>query len=107
MTPSYSTLRILRALLDDGSGQHYGLELSRRAAVGVGALYPALGRLEADGWVTSKWEDVDESVEGRRRRRYYQLTPLGERAACQLLADAVKALQVPAPAASRTRLAPT
>lgn len=41
-----------------------------------GALYPALRRMEARGWVTSDWGVSDKG----RRARYYELTPAGERA---------------------------
>lgn len=42
----------------------------------TGTLYPLLHRLEKEGLVESYWERVGE----RRRRKYYQLTPKGERA---------------------------
>ena len=40
-----------------------------------GSLYPALQRLQKQGWVTSKW---GESPTGRRAR-YYTLTAAGRR----------------------------
>jgi len=40
-----------------------------------GALYPALHRLAAKGWVESEWGVSDNN----RRARYYALTPLGRR----------------------------
>jgi PadR family transcriptional regulator, regulatory protein PadR len=39
-------------------------------------LYPALHQLEQDGMVNSEWL----SGQGKRRRKYYQLTPAGHRA---------------------------
>jgi PadR family transcriptional regulator, regulatory protein PadR len=42
-------------------------------AVGEGTLYPALHRLEARGWITSKWGQS----ENRRRAKYYSLTARG------------------------------
>ena len=44
-------------------------------SVEQGSLYPALDRLQAKGWVTSKW---GESPTGRRAR-YYTLTAAGRR----------------------------
>jgi transcriptional regulator len=41
-----------------------------------GALYPALHRLEARGWVHSQWG----RSENRRRAKYYRLTDEGRRA---------------------------
>lgn len=40
-----------------------------------GSLYPALRRLERDGFVTGAWS----SSENNRRARYYSLTPRGRR----------------------------
>jgi transcriptional regulator len=40
-----------------------------------GSLYPALGRLQAKGWVTSQWK---ESPTGRRAR-YYTITASGRK----------------------------
>ena len=44
-------------------------------SVEQGSLYPALDRLQARGWVTSKW---GESPTGRRAR-YYTLTAAGRK----------------------------
>jgi PadR family transcriptional regulator PadR len=49
--------------------------------VGSGTLYPALTRLEDQGWVTGEWEQIDESAAGRPARRYYRLTAAGVEAA--------------------------
>jgi PadR family transcriptional regulator, regulatory protein PadR len=40
-----------------------------------GSLYPALHRMEQDGWIFSEWGQS----ENNRRARFYQLTPLGQR----------------------------
>jgi transcriptional regulator len=41
--------------------------------VNQGALYPALHRLEQQGWIRSKWGESDNN----RRAKYYSLTPAG------------------------------
>ena len=41
--------------------------------VNQGALYPALHRLEQQGWLRSKWGES----ENNRRAKYYSLTPDG------------------------------
>src|SRR6185295_17030311 len=67
------------------SGSRNVLELNQ------GSLYPALYRLEKQGFVNSKW-DVTEN---NRRARYYALTPAGRRqlaiarASWERLSDAV------------------
>jgi len=97
------THAVLAALLCDPTAPKYGLEISREAHLPGGTIYPTLARLEARGWLESEWEDIDESREGRRRRRYYRLTGEGERAARREL-DAVaqsleRALRRPVPSA--------
>lgn len=69
--------RVLRAMLEDPSLEHYGLELLRATKLQSGTIYPILGRLERHGWVESRWEEIDASTEGRPRRRLYRLTPSG------------------------------
>src|SRR5512144_316159 len=39
-------------------------------------LYPALHQLEADGLVKSEWQEG----QGKRRRKYYAITPKGRKA---------------------------
>jgi PadR family transcriptional regulator len=41
--------------------------------VNQGSLYPALARLQRQGWITSEWR----TTENNRRARYYQLTAAG------------------------------
>lgn len=40
-----------------------------------GTLYPALHKLERDGYLQSEWRPAGE----QRRRKYYLLTPAGQR----------------------------
>lgn len=47
-----------------------------RSLTAHGTLYKALGRLEEFGLVRSRWEDLPP-VEGRPRRRLYELTSQG------------------------------
>ena len=44
--------------------------------VGQGSLYPALHKLEQQGWIEADWRDT----ENNRRAKYYTLTPEGRRA---------------------------
>jgi PadR family transcriptional regulator PadR len=43
--------------------------------VETGSLYPALYRLEANGWVAASWEKSEKG----KRARYYRITPLGRK----------------------------
>ena len=48
-----------------------------------GSLYPALHRMEQEGWVLAEWRMTDNN----RRTRYYQLTAAGRK---QLVAEEEK-----------------
>jgi DNA-binding PadR family transcriptional regulator len=62
-------------------GHAYGFELMDVTGLQSGTVYPLLRRLEARGLVRSRWERAGAAHgEGRPRRRYYEITPLGETA---------------------------
>lgn len=44
--------------------------------VSDGSLYPALHKLEQEGWITAEWRQS----ENNRRAKFYSLTRLGKRA---------------------------
>lgn len=88
---------ILSAALEmRGSGQasFHGFGLAQtmseqsgsRALTAHGTLYKALGRLEGFGLLSSHWEDAAE-VEGRPRRRLYELTSQGAEVAARVATD--------------------
>jgi transcriptional regulator len=58
-----------------GIGQTIRMRTGEVLQVETGSLYPALHRLEKQGWVKSKW-DVSER---NQRAKYYQLTPAGRK----------------------------
>ncbi|MFZ0270440.1 MAG: PadR family transcriptional regulator [Acidobacteriaceae bacterium] len=64
-----------------------------------GSLYPALHRLEARGWVASKWE---MALDRNREFKYYRLTELGrkqlviEKSQWKQMAEAVARVMWPA-----------
>jgi len=91
------TLQVLRVLLTDPMDEHYGLEISRESGLPTGSIYPILTRLETAEWVTSAWENIDESAQGRRRRRYYRLTGEGAKCAQDEVAKAHQLLSPTAP----------
>jgi transcriptional regulator len=43
--------------------------------VSDGSLYPALHKLEQEGWITAEWKPS----ENNRRAKFYSLTPLGRK----------------------------
>jgi PadR family transcriptional regulator, regulatory protein PadR len=56
---------------------------SDRLEIQQGSLYPALYRLEHQGWIASEWGESDN----KRKAKYYRLTPAGRR---QLRSEAEK-----------------
>jgi PadR family transcriptional regulator PadR len=66
--------------------------------VDTGSLYPALHRLEKQGWVKSEWK----ISENKQRAKYYRLTPAGkkqllaEHSRWQQLVDAIAGIMKPA-----------
>jgi PadR family transcriptional regulator, regulatory protein PadR len=95
---SYSTVTVLHAV---ASGVPYGFQIIDTTDLPSGTVYPALSRLERDGFVRSTWEDAGiAQVEKRPRRRYYRVTAHGERVLAESLRRfrALKPLRVLAPA---------
>jgi transcriptional regulator len=71
---------VLRTLLF-GPLHGYGVAKAIRSSsadaldIDFGSLYPALKRLEAKGWIDSKWD----MSEFNRRAKYYRLMPAGRK----------------------------
>ncbi|WP_327436616.1 MULTISPECIES: PadR family transcriptional regulator [Streptomyces] len=83
-----ATRAVLYALLKHPAEEHYGLQIADAADLPGGTIYPILIRLEQCGWLESRWEEIDISVEGRPKRRYYRLSEKGAQAAPLALAKA-------------------
>jgi DNA-binding PadR family transcriptional regulator len=80
---SYAAVAILKAVSD---GVRYGFDIMDRTELPSGTVYPALSRLERDGLVKSRWEDLAKAHGDRRPpRRYYQVTAQGARALVEAL----------------------
>jgi PadR family transcriptional regulator PadR len=76
---SHSAALILKAL---SLGYCYGLDIMQTTGLPSGTVYPALRRLERDGFVDSKWELEEEATAKQRpARRYYEVTQEGKIAA--------------------------
>ena len=66
---------IAAALARMGGRAAHQPALARRAARQPGLLYPALQRLEREGWITAEWGASDNN----RRARFYSLTKAGRK----------------------------
>src|SRR4051812_25426696 len=82
------TQLVLRALLADPTREMYGVEIGDIAELPSGTVHPILARLEAAGWLESRWEEIDVRQAGRPARRYYRLTSEGVTSARDALAHA-------------------
>jgi PadR family transcriptional regulator, regulatory protein PadR len=76
---SHSAALILKAI---SLGYCFGLEVMEATGLPSGTVYPALRRLERDGFVESQWESDESAAQGQRpARRYYEITKPGKAAA--------------------------
>ena len=81
---SYAATVILQAV---ATGYQHGFDIMDITGLPGGTVYPALRRLEAAGYVGSKWEQHKIARQQQRPpRRYYELTRSGK----EVLAEAVK-----------------
>ena len=58
-----------------GIALHIQLVSKEFLRVEEGSLYPALHRMEQDGWISAEWG----TTENNRRARYYRLTSTGRK----------------------------
>jgi PadR family transcriptional regulator PadR len=87
--PYRNRVEILQGTLDmlilqtlQWGAQHgYGVTQALRAQSGevlqveTGSLYPALHRMERQGWIVSKWGETQQ----KQRAKYYRITAEGKR----------------------------
>ena len=72
-------LLVLKCLATKGKMHGYGITVHIQQTSGAvlqveeGSLYPALHRMEQDGWVRAEWG----TSENNRRARYYSITSDG------------------------------
>ncbi len=76
---------LLNTLITEGRTHPYALgraveERAGRGVVSLGALYKALHRLAEVGYVDSEWESGEPREMKRPRRRFYQVTGIGQKA---------------------------
>ena len=69
------TLEVLGPLHGYGVARRIEETSGNRLALNYGTLYPALVKLEQQGFVTPEWRQSDNN----RRAKYYALTPAGRR----------------------------
>jgi DNA-binding PadR family transcriptional regulator len=94
---SHQTKLILQVLLDAPCGEAYGLEVVRASGVPAGTAYAILRRLEDEGLLKGRWEQISPEDEGRPPRYYYCFNGEGRRAAHRETADDRRALRLLAP----------
>ena len=96
------TLEVLGPLHGYGVARRIEETSGNRLALNYGTLYPALVKLEQQGFVTPEWRQSDNN----RRAKYYALTPAGRRQLARetqewnQTADLIAAFLAPRPEAS-------
>jgi DNA-binding PadR family transcriptional regulator len=81
---SVSAVSVLHAV---ANGAVYGFDVIDTTGLPSGTVYPALSRLERDGFLKSAWEDEAQAHDdGRPARRYYRVTAPGTRVLTESLA---------------------
>ena len=84
-----TTIRVLNAI---SQGVRYGFDVMDSTDLPSGTVYPALSRLEGMGYLTSDWQNPEESQRRRRPpRKYYTITDRG-RVALSEAAARIRAL---------------
>ncbi len=86
MRRTHALVQVALAIMAEPHDKHWGYELSKRAGVRSGVLYPILHRMLDDGWLTDGWEE--QTTSDRPPRRYYELTDEGKRELGSLLQEA-------------------
>jgi len=72
---------LIMRMLQWGPQHGYGISRAIRTGsddvltVETGSLYPALHRLERQGWIAAEWK----LSENKQRARFYRLTPAGRK----------------------------
>jgi PadR family transcriptional regulator PadR len=88
MRRTHSLIQLSLALMEQPDGRHWGYDLSKRAGLRSGALYPILHRMLDEGWLDDGWESVDHATRTRPPRRYYELTTTGKKELGALIGEA-------------------
>ena len=60
------------------NGWNYGFDIMDVTGLPSGTVYPALRRMESEGWISSEWEPESKSLAAQRpARKYYRITASG------------------------------
>lgn len=74
-----TTLKVLGPLHGYGVARRIEETSKHRITLNYGTLYPALVKLEQEGFITAEWRQS----ENNRRAKYYSLTPAGRKRLAQ------------------------
>jgi DNA-binding PadR family transcriptional regulator len=82
----HSILETAALLRSQGVEEFHGFQIAKeledregaRHLTGLGTLYRALGRLQQQGLLQSRWEELLPTGQHRPRRRYYRFVEKGE-----------------------------
>src|SRR4051812_40286481 len=70
------TAAMILQTIDNGCS--YGFDIMDATGLPSGTVYPALRRMETEGWIVSQWESQQRALAGQRpARKYYRITSDG------------------------------
>jgi PadR family transcriptional regulator, regulatory protein PadR len=86
-------IRLLSVFHNHLDRQFYGLQLAEELRISYGSVLPILMRFEEAGWLETDWENIDPSVAGRPKRKYYHLSNEGKAKAKELVQTEIRFLR--------------
>jgi DNA-binding PadR family transcriptional regulator len=93
MRMTANEVRVCSTMLRVSGDRCYGYELMKATGLRTASMYKCLHRLRDRGWLDSFMESGDPKVLGRRKRRYYAFTQLGETAVRDNIRDWIDQLR--------------
>src|ERR1700755_438685 len=78
MPDGYLSLSATVVLQAVAGGYGYGFDIMDATGLPSGTVYPALRRMETEGWISSEWEPEKKAGAAQRPgRKYYRITRTG------------------------------
>lgn len=79
-------LQVISFFLENSGKEFSGYEVFKTCSLQSGTIYPLLGRLLENGWLTAEWEE-NNPLRGKKPRLLYKLTVGGYNEAMKQLGE--------------------
>lgn len=87
MRLTLATRMVAAQFLRDPAAPLYGQRVVDLTKLRPGTVYPLLGRMADEGWLSDTWENPEDRTTGRPLRRYFCLTSAGLKMAQAMATD--------------------